>query len=67
VGKFASVVTDANRESRLVVVAVFCLCIGHPGFAFKDRKGNADYSNLPGIAESINLMESQKTAYSNSR
>lgn len=61
-----SLLMDANHEVRLVVMAVFCLCIGHPGFAFRDRKGKADYTNVPVTAESINLMESQKTAYSRS-
>ena len=48
---------------RLVVVAVFCLCIGHPGFVFKDRKGKEDYKGVPMTQEHVVLMENKQTAY----
>ncbi|OAL00129.1 RTA1-domain-containing protein [Phaeosphaeriaceae sp. SRC1lsM3a] len=50
-------------EGVLVVVAVFCLCIGHPGFVFKGRKGKEDYKNVPTTHEHVVLMENAKTAY----
>jgi hypothetical protein len=46
-----------------VVIAVFCLCIGHPGFVFKGRKGKSDYANVHGSPESADLLETKKTAY----
>jgi hypothetical protein len=53
----------ANGRRRLVVIAVFCLCIGHPGFAFKGRKGKSDYANVHTTSEGADLLENKKTAY----
>lgn len=45
------------------MIAVFCLCIGHPGFVFKDRKGQSDYKNVPVTHENVVLLENKQTAY----
>ncbi|KAH7074356.1 RTA1 like protein-domain-containing protein [Paraphoma chrysanthemicola] len=50
-------------EGVLVVVAVFCLCIGHPGFVFRDRKRSVEYSNVPATVESSILLEDRRTAH----
>jgi hypothetical protein len=46
-----SVFNDTNCLFRLIVVAVFCLCIAHPGFIF-NRTAKIYYSVATGAAGS---------------
>ena len=39
--------TSTDSSDRLIVVAIFALCVGHAGFAFKKRDAEVDFVQEP--------------------
>lgn len=44
----------------LIVVAIFAMCIAHPGFVFKDRREEAEYTGVASTPENKVFLDKQQ-------